>query len=53
MVTVERARDILEEQASEAAGDQEVEVLYAVAGETGAHEAGVWLIKQGQVARLV
>jgi hypothetical protein len=52
ILSVERAKDILEEQASEAAAEREVEILYAVTGETGEHEAGVWLIRKGGVTRL-
>jgi hypothetical protein len=52
IVSVERARDILEEQASEVTEDREVVVFCAVTGETGEHEAGVWLIRQGEVTRL-
>ena len=52
IVTVEQAKEILEEQAAKAAGDQEVEILYAVAGEAGKHERGVWLIRRGETTRL-
>jgi hypothetical protein len=52
IVSVERARDLLEEQASKAAGDREIEILYVVAGDPGQHEIGVWLIRQGEVTRL-
>ena len=53
IVSAERAREILEEEASKAAVDREVEVLYALTGETGGHEAGVWYIRRGETTRLV
>ena len=52
IVSVERAKDLLKKQASKAAGDQEVEILYAVTGETGEHEAGAWRIRRGETTRL-
>jgi hypothetical protein len=54
IVSVDRAAAILaEEQAVEAAADREVEILYAVAGETGKHEKCLWLIRRGERTRLV
>jgi|GEM_PF-831339 len=52
IVSVEQAEEILKDEASKATVDREVEVLLAVTGETGEHEAGVWHICAGGVTRL-
>jgi hypothetical protein len=53
ILSVERVEAILtDERAKNTIADRDVEVLYAVAGDSGKHEAGVWLIRQGEVTRL-
>ena len=52
IVTAEQAGEILKEEALKAAGDREVEVLLAVTGKTGEHEAGVWHIRREGTTRL-
>ena len=51
---MERVVQILaEERARKSAADCDVEVLVAVAGDPGKHEAGVWLIRSGEAPHRV
>ena len=53
IVSAERAKHILEEEHSKATVDREIEVLYALTGETGEHKEGAWLIRREETTRLL
>lgn len=48
IVGVEQVMEMLAHLHESEAADRQVEVLYAVAGETGEHEKGLWLMRRGE-----
>ncbi|MGD8515568.1 MAG: hypothetical protein PVJ23_00705 [Anaerolineae bacterium] len=54
ILPVESVAAILAEaREAETAAERPIEILYAVAGEAGPHERGVWLIRSGEAPRRV
>ncbi|MFN2164978.1 MAG: hypothetical protein ACK2U9_01800, partial [Anaerolineae bacterium] len=54
ILPVEAVAAILAEaREAETAAERPIEILYAVAGEAGPHERGVWLIRSGEAPRRV